>query len=212
MKTPLTPDPWVGFDLLPGTYGVTRISGLVGVGVRLGEYLVDGNADWSHAFILIEKHPDGDWTIVEAEPGGASVGRLSRYVRKPVAFNDQHHLSPAERLTIVDEALGFVGFGYAWLDYVSIALTRLLGVTGASARAGAPSRALNWLRGRLERPDRLICSQLVDSAYCLAKVHLFADDRTPGDVTPGDLADVITRHLWTRPGDMHLVDVPTLQT
>lgn len=211
MKTPLAAvNPFIGFDLLPGTYGVTRISGAVGVVVRFGEYLVDGNADWSHAFVLAEQLADGDWAIIEAEPGGAKIGRLSEYANKPVAFNDQHHLSPAERVKIVDEATALVGYGYNWLDYASIAVTRMLGVDGDAY--SAHNRFVRWLRARLERPDRLICSQLVDVVYCLAGIHLFSDRRAPGDVTPGDLADIITRHLWTRPGDMHLIDTPTKPT
>jgi hypothetical protein len=37
----------------------------------------------------------------------------------------------------------------------------------------------------------MICSQLVDQCYQDAGVHLFADGRWPGDVTPADLYRLI---------------------
>ena len=44
-----------------------------------------------------------------------------------------------------------------------------------------------WLRVRVSRSDRLVCSQLVDTAYQAAGIHLFSDLRSPQDVTPGEV-------------------------
>jgi hypothetical protein len=63
-------------------------------------------------------------------------------------------------------------------------------------RAVLPRKAatvlIRLVASRIERADRLVCSQLVDKAYLLAGEHLFSDGRYPGEVTPGDLLDLIT--------------------
>jgi len=53
-----------------------------------------------------------------------------------------------------------------------------------------------WISQELDRPDSLICSQLVDLAWRRVGFHAFDDGRQPQDVTPGDLADLAFRAGW----------------
>jgi len=85
-------------------------------------------------------------------------------------------LSPLVRAAIVDHARGHIGAPYSWVDDACIGLADMF-------RWHVPT----WVRTRLARPDRLMCSQLVDTAYLKAGVHLFSDGRPPGMVAPSDL-------------------------
>jgi hypothetical protein len=70
-----------------------------------------------------------------------------------------------------------------WRDYGALILARF------KVRPSGVTEVVN-------NEHQLICSQLVDLAYKKAGIHLFNDGRESGDVTPGDLADLITRHRW----------------
>jgi hypothetical protein len=87
-------------------------------------------------------------------------------------------LTEAQRINIRVEALGLVGTPYSFLDYLSIALTRL----------GMHSKLI---RDRVASSGHLICSQLVVEAYHRAGVELFGPDTFPGDYTPGDLWNLL---------------------
>jgi uncharacterized protein YycO len=89
-------------------------------------------------------------------------------------------LSPTVRAAVIDHALDHVGDPYSWVDDLCIGLADLFGWHVPAA-----------VRRRLARPDRLMCSQLVDVAYLEAGVHLWDDGRIPGDVAPSDLLDLI---------------------
>jgi hypothetical protein len=98
-------------------------------------------------------------------------------------------LDPATRQHIAGWAIAQRGVGYGWADIAALSMAVVL-------RAVMPRKAatavIRLVASRIERVDRLICSQLVDKAYLLAGVHLFSDGRYPGEVTPGDLLDLIT--------------------
>ncbi|MFZ5852295.1 MAG: hypothetical protein ACOYY2_13005 [Actinomycetota bacterium] len=156
----------------PGDYGLTRIPGVLGWLIRLGQALTGDASRYTHAFVVLP----GD-LIVEAMPSGARVAPLAlRAEDWPLAYS-HHDLTPKQRQAICSAALSFVGRGYSFANYVSLALLGL-GLKPA------------WLRRHVADSGRMICSQLVDEAYRLAGVHLFDDGRAPGDVTPGDLAHV----------------------
>ena len=46
----------------------------------------------------------------------------------------------------------------------------------------------------------MICSQLVDQCYLEAGIHLYDDGRDPGDVTPADLAELVSERKAYRDG------------
>jgi hypothetical protein len=150
-----------------GSFGVTATGGIAGWFIRLGTF-----SRYNHAFIV---GPGG--LIVEATPYGAKYGHTSMY---PKAKYNLHTVLPdATREHIWANAQAMLGTKYNWLDILALSL-RFFGLR------------FNWIAKRIQRTDRLICSQSVDLAYQRAGVHLFDDGRLPQDVTPGDLADLLT--------------------
>lgn len=158
----------------PGDIGLTQISGAGGALIRLGQWLNgDGFADYEHAFVYT-----GGGLIVEAMPKGAWE------------VDNWHDLSrtrwlkcPADCRTAVAEAAhGFVGTPYSIADYFAVAAHRL--------HIPAPH-----LDRYVATSKHMICSQLADASAALGGWHLYADDRWPGDVTPGDL-----NRLWLQLG------------
>ena len=161
----------------PGDYGVQRNRGLAAWAIRVAT-----RSKFSHAFVVVR-----DGYVVEARGNGAVRRPLGD--RDSIYSSDAIKLSASDRNGIVGNAERLVGTPYSWLDIVSIGLLQY----GIRPK---------WVRDRVERTDQLICSQLVDLAFSgdtdrlftaagvqLAhSVHLFADDRLPMDVSPGDLA------------------------
>jgi hypothetical protein len=126
---------------------------------------------FTHAFVVVDAELG---LAVEARPGGARiVDYRAEYGDRLTVFSHMD-LTDAQRYAIVLSAEACIGRGYNWLDYLALAFTHW----GIRPK---------WLRRHAARTDRLICSQLVDSIYLLAGVHLFNDGRQSGDVTPGDL-------------------------
>ena len=158
---------------MPADFACVSMGGEAGRLVALGERL-NGSAftQYQHAFIYM-----GDRRIVEAEPGGARERLLQGY-GSIVWSTGKIPLTAAQRGKIVAAAAGYIGTPYSWLDYVALALHRL--------HVPAPG-----LRAFIGSTHSMICSELVDRAYADAGVHLFADGRWPGYVTPADLAAVI---------------------
>lgn len=148
----------------PGDIGVVRTHGLAAWFIRFGTH-----SPVNHAFVYV-----GRGLIVEAKPDGAVLGHLSEY--RDVTWLSLD-LPDATRVKVVTAALSLRGREYGWLDIVALALDCY----------GFRSR---WIFERVERTDRLICSQLCDLAYRMAGVELFHDGRLPCEVTPGDLYDL----------------------
>lgn len=153
----------------PGDFGVTKITGIGGKLIWLGQALIGSRSRYEHAFIVTF-----GGGIIQAEPGGAAGGKPPT---SDVAYS-AFPLTNVQRFAIVNAAAEMIGTPYSWLDYVAIAAERL----------HLPSKRLRAFVGT---SGRLICSQLVDEAYRRAGVALFADGRNPGSVTPGDLAKLI---------------------
>lgn len=156
----------------PGSYGVVHYRGPwrhnpVAAAIRFFT-----NSQYSHAFIVC-----GQGKIVEAHAAGAAVDSLEKYRKEDVLFSTVP-LTDRQRVDIVAAANTLVGTKYNFLDIAALALSH------SGYRWG-------WLEHRIERTDRMICSQLVDQAYLLAGVHLFDDGRLPQNVTPADLAGLV---------------------
>ncbi|MFF4953440.1 hypothetical protein ACWC2K_05310 [Streptomyces chattanoogensis] len=161
---------------VPGDIGLTTISGVTGALIRLGQWInKDGFADYEHVFLVL---PDD--RLLEAEPGGARIIPLSAYAGDEVLYVCPERLTERQRTAICDAATRYVGVPYSFLDYVAIAAHRFhLPVPG--------------LRRYIAGTGHMICSQLVDQCYQDAGVHLFADGRWPGYVTPMALYNLLAR-------------------
>lgn len=159
----------------PGDFAVTSITGQVGFLISFGEWLNGSRfGHWDHAFVYV-----GDGQLVEAEPGGARLAGLDEYQGRPIAWSTGHvELTDEQRTAIVAAARSFIGVPYSARDYFALALWHF--------RLRVP-----WARKVMASRASMICSELVDFAYEAAGVHLFADGRAPGDVTPADLASPI---------------------
>lgn len=152
-----------------GDFGLTKISGITGAAINVGQWFIGDFAPVQHALVYV-----GDGLVVQAMPDGAEVIPLedaSPVVKWSTGLID---LTGDERDRIRGWALRAVGTPYGWLDYLSIALANF---------HVRPKLISEYI----ESGHTLICSQLVDWAYDLSGVYLFDDGRLTGDVTPGDL-------------------------
>lgn len=150
-----------------GAFGVTATTGWKAWVIRAVT-----RSTVNHAFIYV-----GNGEIVEANPSGAAWASVDKY---PHAIWSHTALTTQQRHAIANAADTLVGTPYSWVDDACIGLADLFG----------------WhvpepVRHRLNRRDRLMCSQLVDRAYTKAGVHLWNDGRLEGDVSPGDLLHLI---------------------
>lgn len=168
----------------PGSFGLSRIGGLLGKLIAAGQAFSGDGSRWTHAFIVLD-----DETVIEAMPGGARIVPIAdRLKHEEVVFSDRpmqdwlgELVDPlvdwesTMRQLIVAQARGLDGIGYGYLQYLALGLVAL----GLKPR---------WLRLFIAKRNRMICSQLVDEVYRRAGIQLFDDGRLPQDVTPGDLA------------------------
>jgi hypothetical protein len=186
---------------LPGAFGLSRIGGRLGAYVAAAQAFTGDGSRFTHAFLVV----DGGWTV-QAEPGGARLAPLADRLRDPdvrfcdcpvrnavAEYRSLHPDADMEsfernlRAYIVTTARGLTtvrrrnrlgrertGVPYSFADYL------YLGLEHWGVRS-------DWLRRRIASSGHMICSQLVDSVYSDARVHLFDDGRWPQDVTPGDL-------------------------
>lgn len=154
---------------LPGDFALTRVSGITGRLIAAGQWLIGDGAPVQHAYVYV-----GNGMIVQAMPGGAEVIRLEDANAPVIWSTGIIPLTAAQRVRICVFAKSLVGTPYSFIDYLSI---------GLATWHIRP----RWVREYIASTGHQICSQLVDYAYGLAGVELFADGRLPGDVTPGDL-------------------------
>lgn len=191
-------------EIKPGMFGLTVIGGATGKLVRLGQRIVERqDYTYTHAFLVVD-----DNRVIEAEPGGAVFSPVSKYEgRDDVVFSDL----PIQ-LAVQDAQASWHKVGYAFaLDEAAVAYDAILRrrVTNFGKSCdGIPYNYLDYfalalerfnvhikaVQNRVEREDRMICSQLVDWAYAQCGIHLFDDGRLPQDVTPGDLEGYIRDH------------------
>ncbi|MFF4603388.1 hypothetical protein ACFY12_11645 [Streptomyces sp. NPDC001339] len=159
---------------LPGDIGLTQISGTTGRLIRFGQWIIgDGSADYEHAFLVLP----GD-RLLEAQPGGSRIRSLPRYADGEVLYVCPAGLTEQRRAGICAAATRYIGVPYSFLDYLAIAAHRF--------HVPVPG-----LRRYIASTRHMICSQLVDQCYLDAGVHLFADGRWPGYVTPMSLYQLL---------------------
>lgn len=156
----------------PGEFGCVRTPDFYGRMIRL---VTKSNVN--HAFVYVGKDDKGYDRIVEAEPKGARLGYVWEY-------SDIHWSGPAmtqgHGVQIADAAMGLIGTPYSFVDCIDIGLADIFG-----------HRLPLRIRERIEDVKHLMCSALTDYAYFLGGVHLFDDGRLFGDVSPGDLDNLI---------------------
>lgn len=159
---------------LPGSFGLARITGAVGLFVWLGQRLSGDGSRWTHAFLVLDNNE-----ITEAQPEGTKIEPLEQYTsRTEVKFCDPlaGRPEPELRAQLVQTARALDGTRYNWFNYPALGLLAL----------GIKPPCLRRFVRRTQ--SGMICSQLVDYVYMVNGVHLFDDGREPMDVTPGDLA------------------------
>lgn len=164
---------------LPGDFEVVPMDGIGGTLIEIAQILVGSSRDnYEHARLYL-----GNGKVVEAQPGGAHI--------VPLVHNDHGlwstgiiDLTDTQRALIVSAGweYGERQVGYSVADYFAIAAIRLhLGIF------------VPGLKAFVEDSGHMICSQLVDKCYEDAGIQLFNDKRWNGNVTPGDLAKLITK-------------------
>jgi len=165
----------------PGTIGLSRISGAVGVFVRWGQWLTGDGSPWTHAFVVL----DDAW-VIEAAPGGIRMVEVGSYESRAAFLPDWPVLSADQQQQLVQEARKMLGAQYGWMQYPALALLAL-------------GLKPYFLRHYVARSDRYICSQLVDELHRRVGSQLFDDGRESMDVTPGDLARRYRQVTGTEP-------------
>jgi len=166
----------------PGDFFLVQIHGRGGWALRVCQALT---GDWSrfcHAGIV-----GYNGEAYAAHPGGVKKDSLKEIMAdRPLAFS-HYDTTVGEQAAIIEAAESYLNRSYSFLTYLSIAL-----VTWHIR----PKWLLDYVKGT----GHMICSQTVDQCYLDAGIHLFADGRFPGDVTPGDLHYVgLIRNVFTGP-------------
>jgi hypothetical protein len=174
----------------PGDFACVPISGPVGFGISVGQWL-DGDrwGFYDHAEIYVGQAD-------AAGPYGYTVSTYpDGHGRRPLPCDPAElpgslwssgliALTGVQRAGIVAWALAHQDTRYGFLDYGALVLHAL--------RIPAPG-----LREYIDSTHTMICSQFVDSAYEANGEHLFDDGRWPGYVKPGDLAKLLQSRLAT---------------
>ena len=163
----------------PGSFYLTRIGGVVGFLVSLGQWIIGDASRYTHAGVVLD-----DRSVMEAMPAGARLAPLDEVLsRRPLAVSWAIDLTPLQRALVVTHARGMEGARYGFTAYLHLALLRF---------------GIRWPRliRHLGRNRRFICSQLVDETYRRAGVQLFDDGRACFEVTPGDLANLLIERDW----------------
>lgn len=168
-------------QMLPGDFYLTRISGATGVFITLSQWAIGDLSRYSHAGIYLgDCFGDGNDYVAEAMPGGLQINKLSKYHGKELVHS-RFDLTDEQRQGIVRLALSKEGTPYSYLGYLYVGLT-------------AFKRCPQWVKDKVSSTDALFCSQFVDYVYGQNGVELFEDGRIYLDVTPGDLARLVTEH------------------
>jgi hypothetical protein len=186
------PAPVVVAQPRPGDFVCVPISGPVGVGVTIGQWL-DGDRFqfYDHTEVYVGRaNADGPFGYtVSTYPNGQGKRALPcqpKDLPGSLWSAGLIGLTGTQRTGIVEWALAHQDTGYGFLDYGALILHGL--------HVPAPG-----LRAYIASTHRLICSQYVDAAYRINGVNLFEDGRWEGYVKPGDLAQLLQSRLREEP-------------
>jgi len=185
------PAPIVLAPVQAGDFCCVPVSGPVGFGITLGQYL-DGDRFqfYDHTEIYTGQAD-------EAGPFGYTVSTYPNgHGRRPLPCppaqlpgsmwsSGLFDLSGTQRAGIIEWALAHQGTGYSFLDYGALVL-HALGVSDPG------------LQRYIAATGHMICSWFTDAAYLFGgEVHLFDDGRWQGYVKPWDLAKLLQAKMLT---------------
>lgn len=154
-----------------GDFALVRTSGFEGRIIRAGT-----DSWYNHALLYV-----GDGRAIQAQPHGAEICAVADWSHPQYRIAWSTGLiNPTyeQRKAIAAWGTAQKGVPYGWLDIAAL--------SAKTFHISVP-----YFNQVIENEKRLICSQLVDKAYELAGVHLFEDGRLTGDVTPGDLWNLL---------------------
>lgn len=161
--------PWLKKHIFSFTIPVPNVIGYL---IRLGTW-----SRYDHSFVYV-----GSGKIVEAQPQGAVLSDLSKYAGDAIIWSADN-IPPAQRKKIVNWALTLRRTPYGYLDILYLGLATL-------------GLKFNWILRRVERQDRLICSQLVAVCGENAKVDAWlCGKKNACLVTPANLATHSSQEL-----------------
>jgi hypothetical protein len=185
------PAPVVLAQPRPGDFCCKPISGPVGVGITVGQWL-DGDRFqfYDHTEIYVGQADDAGpygYTVSTYPNGSGKRALPCQPAQLPGSLwsSGLIDLTGTQRVDITDWALAHQNIDYAFIDYGALVLHAL--------HVPAPG-----LRAFIAGTGHMICSQYVDAAYRLNGVELFPDKRWEGYVKPGDLAKLLQSRI---PGD-----------
>lgn len=159
--------------LLPGNYGVSHGSGMV------GELIRHATESWAgHAFLYV-----GDGMIIEAAPPATRLAPAASH--SDAVWNLNEPLTDEQRTAIVARAHALVGVPYDYGAYIGLAL-EILGIKSGKQ-----------LDPYFKRDTWRDCSADVADEYGFAGVDLRAGLTYPNLITPADLYDRIARQNAT---------------
>jgi hypothetical protein len=161
-----------------GSLGLGKIPGFQGFLVKIAQLLYGSYSKWTHVFVILD-----DETVLQAEPGGASIVPLATYLPPNAGRLLNIPLTDQQRKKVVEIARKMQGTPYSGLDYASLFLHRL-------------HIRPKWVVDRVMSTGHMICSQLGDWILDLAGYHLFEDGRYAGDVVPGDISILADKNGW----------------
>jgi len=168
-------------EMLPGDFYLTRIGGATGVFITLSQWAIGDLSRYSHAGIYLgDIKGDGVDYVAEAMPGGLQINPLSKYHGKELVHSS-FDLTDEQRTGIITRAWLNEGLPYSYLGYLYLGLTSF-------------NHCPKWIKNKVSSSEALFCSQFVDLVYSQSGVQLFNDDRLYLDVTPGDLARLVTEY------------------
>lgn len=156
-----------------GQLGLVRTTGFSSWLIRFMTH-----SHYNHVVTRVSEH-----NVVSAEIDGVQVMPVTEF--QGVVWS-RFPLTDRQQAKIIAFSLAQVGKPYGKLTYIWIGVALLLRV-----------RTPRWFEKRLDNGTTYICSQLADSAYQHAGIHLFRDDRPEGAVTPASLAKIFYDFGWT---------------
>ena len=157
---------------LPGNYGVSHGSGMV------GELIRHATESWAgHAFLFV-----GNGMIIEAAPPAT---RLAPAASHPDAvWNLNEPLTDDQRKAIINRAHALLGTPYDYPAYIGFALEVL------------KLRTAQQLAPEFQHDRWRVCSADVADEYGFAGIDLTSGLRFPNLVSPADLYDRIAQQKW----------------
>lgn len=192
-------------DLRPGDIFTTPTYGawydrFIGAGIRYFTATKDEYGKWHESKVNHTGIYVGNGKIIEAAPGGVRYNDWDAYEGNKAFWSSETgigsrlgdgslstaiELTDEQRAKIVEAAEGLLGTPYGFLDIVAIAFAQQRLDSRLDVHKALAEQPW-WVR-KIESRKTMICSELVDSSYRAAGVHLFQDDRLPGLVSPADI-------------------------